>query len=425
MPTPTATRATAARATPNTRSATKPKQPAAAAVAPKRTQAKVAPTPTPTPAPASPPAPAPTAAPRAREVGVRLSQALEMAGLADDRERFAQLMVDRPRSDTYHRIYSGADLRHVRLALLEQAGITAPAGAAPGPALIPVYMAKGGVGKTAVAANVAVCLAQHGYATLLIDADPQSGTATNLFRVDASDGVPITHLGHLLDAHGDAADPRRAIVSIYADGMLDLIPADDTLAAANLSLVNRPWREQVFAKYLAEHAEAFAAYDAIVLDTGAAISPLNTAILNAAPRHFVAPVTLDGQVIKATSTLATQMARLNAGRTADLTPVIVANGYSDRPVARAALARLATEYGPLLCRRMIPHSPAFGRQFSLDAADEAHMPVIEREPSSAAARAMVDLTRALIPLFGVRLGGISDPRFELTALPAQASAALV
>jgi chromosome partitioning protein len=45
---------------------------------------------------------------------------------------------------------------------------------------------KGGVGKTTTAVNVGACIAEAGYATLLVDVDPQANATVGL-------GIPRAH----------------------------------------------------------------------------------------------------------------------------------------------------------------------------------------------------------------------------------------
>ena len=95
---------------------------------------------------------------------------------------------------------------------------------------------KGGVGKTAVAVNLAYSLAHMGYRTLLADADPQSNatyhvgmTADELVKRDA-DGLTLYH------AISQGADLASVIAPTFFDN-LSLVPADISLSNANIDLI--------------------------------------------------------------------------------------------------------------------------------------------------------------------------------------------
>ena len=70
---------------------------------------------------------------------------------------------------------------------------------------------KGGVGKTTTAVNVAACIAEAGYETLLIDVDPQ-GNATVGIGADRQDGLG------LYDVLSGDADVRDAIRATGSNG---------------------------------------------------------------------------------------------------------------------------------------------------------------------------------------------------------------
>src|SRR4051794_41965940 len=76
---------------------------------------------------------------------------------------------------------------------------------------------KGGVGKTTTAVNVAACIAEAGYETLLVDVDPQANATVGL-------GVERTRTPGLYEVLAGTASAHEAICACSV-GALKLLPA--------------------------------------------------------------------------------------------------------------------------------------------------------------------------------------------------------
>lgn len=140
-----------------------------------------------------------------------------------------------------------------------------PAAAAPTPAAVPRYLAvfnhKGGTGKTTTAVSVAAGLAAKGKKVLLVDTDAQGNVSVSLgANAERS-------LYHVLVMGLRVADATRTVRP-----NLDLLPSNETLAAAELYLAGRQNRDRVLAERL---GAAAAGYDYVVLDCSPSLSLMN------------------------------------------------------------------------------------------------------------------------------------------------------
>jgi len=135
---------------------------------------------------------------------------------------------------------------------------------------------KGGVGKTTTAVNVAACIAEAGYDTLLVDIDPQANATVGLGV--AKDLVPNVY--DVLSGEATAADALQAT----AIERLFVLPSSPDLAGANVELPRRPGSEQLLREALAPLRERFAF---IILDCPPSLGPLTVNALVAADRVIV------------------------------------------------------------------------------------------------------------------------------------------
>lgn len=137
---------------------------------------------------------------------------------------------------------------------------------------------KGGVGKTTSAVNLGVILADLGYRTLLIDADPQ-GNATSSLGVD-KDALAATTYDLLVDGL------PVANVAVPSDRIgLDLVPSTPALAGAEVELVNLPERERRLGRALS----SLNGYEFVLIDCPPSLGLLTVNALTSA-RYVVVPI---------------------------------------------------------------------------------------------------------------------------------------
>ena len=140
----------------------------------------------------------------------------------------------------------------------------APAATGDGPAggghVFTVFSTKGGSGRTVIASNLAVCFAQTGLRTLLVDLDLHSGDCRARPRARAAGDDARS-------GHGPAADRRRGARAA---------PSPATSAAPTCwprppGPRRRSWSRSTGWRRLLETARA--GYDAVVIDASSAFSP--------------------------------------------------------------------------------------------------------------------------------------------------------
>jgi chromosome partitioning protein len=135
----------------------------------------------------------------------------------------------------------------------------------PRPTGVPRYLAifnhKGGTGKTTTAVSVAAGLASRGKRVLLVDTDAQGNVSVSL---GASAERSLYHVLVMGLRVSDATKMVRP--------NLDLLPSNETLAAAELYLAGRQNRDRVLSDRL---SAAAVDYDYVVLDCSPSLSLMN------------------------------------------------------------------------------------------------------------------------------------------------------
>jgi chromosome partitioning protein len=144
------------------------------------------------------------------------------------------------------------------------------------PTVYAIANQKGGVGKTTTAVNVAACIAEAGYETLLVDIDPQANATVGLGL--AKDLEP-----NVYSVLAGSATAEEAIAPSAID-RLKVLPSHPDLAGANVELPREPGSENRLRDALAGVRERFAF---TLLDCPPSLGPLTVNALVAADRVIV------------------------------------------------------------------------------------------------------------------------------------------
>ena len=129
------------------------------------------------------------------------------------------------------------------------------------PRIIAVFNHKGGTGKTTTSVSVAAGLAARGKRVLLVDTDAQGNVSVSLGATSERS------LYHVLVMGLRVADATKTVRP-----NLDLLPSNETLAAAELYLAGRQARDRVLSDRLASAAKA---YDFVIVDCSPSLSLMN------------------------------------------------------------------------------------------------------------------------------------------------------
>ncbi len=129
------------------------------------------------------------------------------------------------------------------------------------PQVLAVFNHKGGTGKTTTSVQVAAGLAEKGARVLLVDTDGQGNVATSLALTPERSLYHVIVMGLSLEQAVIEARPN-----------LDVLPSNETLAAAELYLAGQKRRDRVLAQRL-ERARDL--YDYVIVDCSPSLSLMN------------------------------------------------------------------------------------------------------------------------------------------------------
>lgn len=248
------------------------------------------------------------------------------------------------------------------------------------PLTISIYSAKGGVGKSTIAVELAIQWAFRGLRILVIDLDTQ-GNLTQIFGYDPElednpddpvnpDLLVERNFASLFEIPPILPTPyplADVIKKPYGEHGPHLIPADVTLAHLEDALLNAQMRDLQVLRLLKQGRDHptpdfdLSAYDIILFDAPPATSMLtNTALL--ASDLCVSPVRLDTLSFKGLSILGGRLQ--NMRKQAGAAPAVIAipTFYRENRLRITKMMnRLNDHYGSILSENMIRETEEFQR----------------------------------------------------------------
>lgn len=232
---------------------------------------------------------------------------------------------------------------------------------------------KGGQGKTTTAVELAAELAAAGARVLLIDADPQIGSATFWLPPDYGDVTDPRLRGDLLSVLMDEATLAQASWPTSVPGLL-IVPSYHSAAAFE---IQRPPMAEMVLRHALD--EAAGEHDVVIMDCAPSLGLLTVGAIAAADEAIIAckPGSLDlAGVQDLNKTFAAVQKHLNPGLRVAAVAVCM---WSATIFARMLEERLQEDY---------PHAVHQGIRTTVRAAEAAteHRPLREYAPESTAAR---------------------------------------
>ena len=233
-----------------------------------------------------------------------------------------------------------------------------PVLAMPLPRIIAVANQKGGVGKTTTTVNIAACLAEQGYRTLLVDLDPQANASTGLGLEPRELEYSIYHV-MLHDQDTDSCIEPTEIKNLF------VLPSSLDLAGAEIELVSLLSREHRLRLAIDSVIDDF---DYVLIDCPPSLGLLTINALTAAHEVLV-PIQCEYYALEGLGQLMRNVDLVKASLNPDLViNRIVLVMFDPRTrLAGQVVDEVRSHFGKTVCENVIPRTvrlseaPSFGQ----------------------------------------------------------------
>jgi chromosome partitioning protein len=247
------------------------------------------------------------------------------------------------------------------------------------PQVLAVFNHKGGTGKTTTSVQVAAGLAEKGAKVLLVDTDGQGNVATSLALTSERSLYHVIVMGLALEQAVIEARPN-----------LDVLPSNETLAAAELYLAGQKRRDRVLAQRLEREL-----YDYVVVDCSPSLSLMNQNALAFADA-VLCPVACDYLSLVGVRQVLRTIKQVNRilGHSVQLWGVLPTQFDTRARICREALETLRQNFGEVCLQPVhyvsrVKEAPSVGKTLfeyaPTSTATEDYWRVVEKLLSSTAA----------------------------------------
>ena len=228
----------------------------------------------------------------------------------------------------------------------------------PLPRVIAVANQKGGVGKTTTTVNLAACLAEQGFRTLLVDLDPQANASTGLGLEPRELEYSIYHV-LLHDQQADSCIEPTEVKNLF------VLPSSLDLAGAEIELVALMSREHRLRMAIESVIDD---YDYVLIDCPPSLGLLTINALTAA-KEVLVPIQCEYYALEGLGQLMhnVELVRTNLNPKLQISHIVLVMFDPRTKLAGQVVDEVRGHFGDTVCRNVIPRTvrlseaPSFGQ----------------------------------------------------------------
>lgn len=228
----------------------------------------------------------------------------------------------------------------------------------PLPRIMAVANQKGGVGKTTTTVNLAACLAEQGFRTLLVDLDPQANASTGLGLDPRSLEHSVYHV-MLHNADADSCIEPTEVKNLF------VLPSSLDLAGAEIELVAMMSREHRLRMAIESVIDD---YDYVLIDCPPSLGLLTVNALTAA-KEVLVPIQCEYYALEGLGQLMrnVELVKANLNPKLEISHIVLVMFDPRTKLAGQVVDEVRGHFGDRVCANVIPRTvrlseaPSFGQ----------------------------------------------------------------